>query len=124
MYRVGLSTAYAIIPEVCKAIWEILQPKYMKFPSNQNDWLQISEGFHSRLNFPHCIGAVDGKHIKIKAPPNSGSAYHNYKNSFSIVLMAICDSNYKFTWVDIGDFGKTVLTFLFFYLYAAYSLIY
>jgi len=51
------------------------------------------------------------KHIRIKALPKSGSAFYNYKSNFSFVLMAICDSHYRFTWVDIGDYGKLIKLF-------------
>lgn len=46
-------------------------------PTEEN-WLNIADGFESRANFPHCIGAIDGKHIRVTQPKESGSLYFNY----------------------------------------------
>jgi hypothetical protein len=69
-------------------------------------WLEISERFLKNSDFPNCIGAIDGKHVRVVKPKHSGSLYYNYKHYCSIQLLAICDANYCFTYVEIGDFGK------------------
>ena len=56
---------------------------------NEQMWCKIVEGFEKRDNFPNCLGALDGKHVRIFKPSMSGSLYYNYKNLFSIA-----DANY------------------------------
>ena len=69
-YRLGHSTVCGIIDDTCSAIWEALSPEYLRTPANSDEWRQISDGFESTWNFPHCVGAIDGKHIMIQAPHN------------------------------------------------------
>lgn len=52
-------------------------------------WIEISELFYNVTNFPNCIGAIDGKHIRILKPAHSGCLYYNYKQFFSINLLAV-----------------------------------
>ncbi|XP_031335444.1 protein ALP1-like [Photinus pyralis] len=104
-FRVGKSTVSMVISETCSAIWEALHKKVLIEPSTYT-WLNIAKRFEQKWNFPHCIGALDGKHVRIQAPPNTGSVYFNYKHFFSIVLLAVCDENYKFSLVDIGGMGS------------------
>lgn len=104
-FRVGISTTYYIIRETCDALWEVLQPIYLKFPEKE-DWIRIEEQFRNKLNLPNCVGALDGKLIEIFAPARSGSVYFNYSKYFSTNLLAICDALKNFIYVDIGSYGQ------------------
>ena len=75
-------------------------------PTTEQEWREIAENYAQRWNFPNCIGALNGKHILIKPPGESGSFYYNYKHTFSIVLLALVDADYKFIYVDIGTNGR------------------
>lgn len=104
-FRIGKSTTHKVIHETCKAIWLALQPTVLKFPTKE-EWKGIADEFMSDWQFPHCLGAIDGRHMRIQAPPLTGSMYHNYKNFFSMILLATCDSKYRFTYIDIGQYGE------------------
>ena len=66
----------------------------------------MAKEFFRSWNFPHVLGALDGKHIRIVCPPSSGTYFYNYKHYFSLVLMVLVNANYEFIFVDIGAEGK------------------
>lgn len=103
-YR-GVSTISAIVEDTAKKLWSVLQPLYMSTPHEQR-WSEISKRFYELSNVPNCLGCIDGKHIRIKCPKKSGSAFYNYHDFFSIVLMACTDADGLFTWISVGEFGR------------------
>lgn len=68
--------------------------------------LKFLDGFWQGWNFPHCIGAIDGKHFHVQCPNSSGSEYFNYKHRFSTLVLAMCDSRYVFTYLNVGSAGR------------------
>jgi len=95
-----------IIHPTAIALIEALGPDFMKTPSSEQEWEIVAEGFWKEWNFPNCVGALDGKHIAMTPPPGSGTEYYNYKGGFSIVRMAMVDSDYRFIYPDVGTNGK------------------
>lgn len=66
----------------------------------------MEEQFRKVWNFPHCLGALDGKHVVLQAPINTGSEFFNYKSTFSLVLFALVDADYNFLYVEAGGQGR------------------
>lgn len=106
-FRVPHNTISIIVREVCKALYEEYRQEVWTVPKTAEEWRTVAEGFATRWNFHHCLGAIDGKHIAIKKPRKSGSTYYNYKRFYSIVLMAVVDADYSFIWCGLGYPGAS-----------------
>jgi len=75
-------------------------------PATRKEWKRIQEAFKAKWNFPNCCGAIDGKHCQIKRPDNSCSEFYNYKGTYSIILFALVDADYRFLFIDVGSNGR------------------
>ncbi|XP_023246670.1 protein ALP1-like [Copidosoma floridanum] len=103
-FRTGISTVSSIVIECMKVIWSKLQPLHMPVPTEQ-DFVRIAKRFYDKWDMPNCLGAIDGRHVRIKRPAHSGLLYYNYKKIFSIVLQAVFDADYKYLFIDVGNYG-------------------
>lgn len=56
-YRLGVSTVYDFIIEVCNAINEIIMHEVMA-AANKLKWKEIASEFWTCWNFPNCLDAV------------------------------------------------------------------
>ena len=84
---------------------EVLRPVYLQLPDKEG-WIAIAEEFERVWQLSNCVGALDGRHQKVSAPPHSGSKCYNYKNFHSMVMMGLSDAYRRFIWLNVGDFGK------------------
>ncbi|XP_057709956.1 uncharacterized protein LOC130927873 [Corythoichthys intestinalis] len=105
-YRLGHTTVINSVHMVCAAIEKIMMKIFLPKPT-PDTWREVAERFWVKWDFPNCLGALDGKHILIQAPPRSGSLFINYKRTFSIVLLALVDADYRFLYIQVGDYGRT-----------------
>lgn len=104
-FRVAHNTICGIVRDVCEAIVSAYAEDVIQTPTEPEQWQAIAEQFTAKWQFPHTLGALDGKHVAIRCPKNGGSLYYNYKGYHSVVLMALVDADYKFRWVNIGAQG-------------------
>ena len=112
MAGIGISTVSLIVSEVCEAIvecmWEASVNKLM--PKTTKDFEEKMLDTEELWQFPFSWASVDGCHIPIKCPPGgkeSCKEYHNFKNFYSVVLMAMVDAKYRFVWGSCGFPGNS-----------------
>ncbi|XP_061501743.1 uncharacterized protein LOC133391468 [Anopheles gambiae] len=104
-YCIAHNTIGLIVYETCEAIWNTFNEEFIPFPTT-SAFRNVEKEFRHKWNFPNCIGAIDGKHIRMKAPAFSGTQYYNYKKYFSLHLQAVADVNWKFIAIDVGEYGS------------------
>jgi hypothetical protein len=112
MVGLGVSTVCSIVHEVCRALVEELWTDTISalMPRSEGEFREKILDMEEMWQFPCCWSALDGCHIPIKCPPGGQEAskeYHNFKNFYSVVLMALVDSNYRFIWGSCGFPGNS-----------------
>ena len=112
MIGLGRSTVSTVVGEVTEAIvtcmWKECITTHM--PVTEEDFKNKILDMEELWQFPFSWGAVDGCHIPIKCPPGGAESmkeYHNFKNVYSVVLMAIVDAKYRFVWGSCGFPGNS-----------------
>ena len=112
MAGLDASTVHEIVTQVFRLIvehlWEECVMKHM--PCTEQEFKQKMKEMNDKWQFPFYWAAIDGCHIPIKCPPGGAAScreYHNFKNVYSVVLMAMIDSRYRFIWGSCGFPGNS-----------------
>ncbi|XP_029176982.1 putative nuclease HARBI1 [Nylanderia fulva] len=103
-FGVGKATAFRALRRVTYAL-HCVAPQFIKWPRDEIA-VSVMERFKRSCGFPNVIGAIDGTHIKIRAPPKDAQSYINRKGFHSINVQVICDSLGRFTHVYAGQVGS------------------
>ena len=62
-FRVTSSTIEKFVPEVCDTITRAYRDQVLQCPTLPEDWSLVEPVFCQSWNFPHALGALDGRHI-------------------------------------------------------------
>lgn len=81
----------------------IILRSYLQIPKSEEEWQAVAKDFMEKCQFPHCLGALDGKHIYciFSLQAHSGSMRHNCKSRFSDLMMAAVDATCKFIYCTL-----------------------
>jgi hypothetical protein len=104
-YGIHESTASIIVREFCIAIDKHLKPLVIEKQSAATLRRMAAE-FEALKGIPYVIGAVDGSHIPIIAPPIDPTSYYCRKGYYSVLLQGIVDSKCRFWDYDFGWVGR------------------
>ncbi len=95
-FNVTKSSVFRIARRIFHAIVNNLAAQFICWPSGER-LKQVTEQFQRKKGLPHCIGAIDGSHIPIKAPYDNPEQYVNRKKFHSVQLQGVCDADRFFT---------------------------
>jgi hypothetical protein len=91
----GDTTVGKTVKETVEILCEELHPLHIPLHTTESLKRNAKE-FENVWNFPHVVGCLDGKYIRIVCPADSGAMFFNYKKYFSFVLQGLVDANSKF----------------------------
>ena len=100
MTGLGVLRECTIVNEVKRAVVNNLWDECVgqQLPRRKEHFKEKILDMEEHRQFFCCWSAIDGCHLPIKCPLGSFAAkeYHNFKNFYSIVLIAMIDANYRF----------------------------
>ncbi|XP_004507965.1 protein ALP1-like [Cicer arietinum] len=107
-FGLGISTCHKLVLEVCSAIKNVLMPKFIRWPE-ENQMKVIKDEFESLSGISNVGGSMYTTHIPIIAPKSNVNSYfnkrhtqRNQKTSYSVTVQGVVDSKGIFTDVCIG----------------------
>ena len=76
LIRMGKKSVSRIVSETSEVIIQVLFQDYMSPPETEELWKNIAQEFGDLWQFPHVVGAIDGKRVVIEGTDKSGPLYN------------------------------------------------
>lgn len=95
VFNVGRSTVLDTVQDVVEALF-YLRNDYIKFPSTEAETWRCIETFQNVSDLPNIVGATDGSHVRIAAPPDSAVDYFSRYQQHDFIVQAIVDGRKRF----------------------------
>ena len=78
-----MSTAKTICAEFERSLLR-LKDQFIKFPMTRQELQDLMDEFEEEYGIPQIVGAIDGCHIEINAPPDNHEDYLKIPASYSV----------------------------------------
>ncbi|XP_032457240.1 putative nuclease HARBI1 [Nasonia vitripennis] len=92
-HPMGQSTASRYLTQFLQAVLE-LAPRFIRFPTSQEERRQISTQFQRTIRIPGIIGLVDAFIVCMKRPSENEEAFYNYRHGPAMNVQIVVDCNY------------------------------
>ena len=95
VFNVGRSTVLEAVQDVVEALFN-LRNDYIKFPFTEAETRRCIETFQNVSDLPKIVGAIDGSHVRIAAPPDSAVDYFSRYQQHDFIVQAFVDDRKRF----------------------------
>ncbi|KAG2208998.1 hypothetical protein INT47_011138 [Mucor saturninus] len=111
MYRMNRTTFERVVNELCRDPAFQSRADLIEWPKNEQRVAEIKNGFmygegRTVRGLP-AVGALDGKNFVIESRTEHAEDWRDRKGNFAMKLTAVCDDKSKFTYISVGDSGRS-----------------
>lgn len=105
VFNVGKSTVIEAVQDVVNGLYEI-RNDHIKFPETLAEVTACIDTFSELTDLPNVVGAIDGSHVRIKAPVDSAPDYFSRFQQHDFIIQAVVDGKKIFLDFSCGYPGK------------------
>ena len=95
VFNVGKATVIEAVQDVVNGLYEI-RDDHIKFPETLAEVTASIETFADLTKLPNVVGAVDGSHVRIKAPVDSAPDYFSRYQQHDFIIQAVVNGKKHF----------------------------